>query len=152
MKGNIIMKFIEHCYNPENGHTTVIMQHLGVKFVGEAQLNPEGDDPGNKIAGGKIAEARAMIKALKYERKIAKAKADEAIDFVKAIECYAKFNKEDESAKTVYRQLNQRIKKVNDLADKINEQYENIDNWISNRAIFLKRLEKLKEEKTEKVN
>ena len=94
----------------------------------------------------------SVIKALKYERKIAKAKADEAIDFVKAIECYAKFNKEDESAKTVYRQLNQRIKRVNDLADKINKQYENINNWISNRAIFLKRLEKLKEEKTEKVN
>ena len=89
----------------------------------------------SEYAGCSYAEIRATIKGLKYERKLAKQKADEAIDFVKACECYSTFDKESPSAKAMYRQLNQRIKKVNDLADEINDLYRALDIAIKRREI-----------------
>jgi len=131
------MKFICSSYNKEDGISHVCVQHLGKKFNGFATAHP--DDRGNwsELAGCSYAETRAMIKALKYERKIAKQKADEAIDFVKSCECYSKFNKDDPSAKAMYRQLNQRIRRVNDLADEINDLYKALDTSIRRREIIL---------------
>ena len=35
------MKFIESSYNSETGESKVVMQHLGVKFVGTAKVHPD---------------------------------------------------------------------------------------------------------------
>lgn len=138
-----IMKFISSSYDPETGISKVVMQHLGIKFTGTARLHPE-DERGSSFAGCEYAEIRAIIKALKYERKLAKQKADMAIDFVKSCECYKKFTKESPSAKAVYRQLNQRIKKVNDITDEINHYLLLLDKNIHSRQIVLNALEKKK--------
>ena len=137
------MKFIESGYNPTTGISYVVMQHLGKKFKGIAKLNP-AESEGSSYAGCYYAELRAKIKALKYERTLAKQKSDMALDFVKSIEGYSKFNKEDPSAKAVYRQLNQRIKKVNDLADQINAIYEELDSAIRRRDIVTKAIDRKK--------
>ena len=120
------MKFISSSYDKTTGKSQVVMQHLGVKFIGNAQVHPDEFDKASEYAGCYYAELRATIKALKYERIIAKGEADICRNFVKSIECYSKFNKEDESAKSLYRQLNQKIKKVNDLADEINDLYKRL--------------------------
>lgn len=143
------MKFIASYYNKETGKATVIIQHLSKKFVGEAFLNPEEKEKGSEFAGCKYAEIRATIKALKYERKIAKEAADQAIDFVKSCNCYANFDSDSKTAKAIYRQLNQRIKRVNDLADQINKLYFELDNSIKNRDIILKAIE---QKKAKKIN
>ena len=137
------MKFIESGYNPTTGISYVVMQHLGKKFKGIAKLNPS-EPEGSSYAGCYYAELRAKIKALKYERALAKQKSDMALDFVKSIEGYSKFNKEDPSAKVVYRQLNQRIKKVNDLADQINTTYKELDSAIRRRDIVTKAIDRKK--------
>ena len=137
------MKFIESGYNPTTGISYVVMQHLGKKFKGIAKLNPS-EPEGSSYAGCYYAELRAKIKALKYERTLAKQKSDMALDFVKSIEGYSKFNKEDPSAKAVYRQLNQRIKKVNDLADQINAIYKELDSAIRRRDIVTKAIDRKK--------
>ena len=133
------MKFICSSYDPESGLSTVIVQHLGVKFTGFAKRHPDDEAISSELVGGTYAEMKATIKALKYERKLAKQKADEALDFVKAVENYAKFNKEDPAAKSMYRQLNQRIKKVNDLADEINELYNDYYTLIHQRDKIIKK-------------
>lgn len=143
------MKFISADYNKENGHSTVIMQHLGRKFIGEARLNPAEAEKGSEYTGCKYAEIRATIRALKYERQIAKEAADQAIDFVKSCNCYAKFDSESETAKAVYRQLNQRIKRVNDLTDEINNLYKELNDSIFHREIMLNAIAK---NKAKKVN
>lgn len=142
------MKFISSTYDPETGTSTVVMQHLGEKFKGEAKIHPEEVDKKSEFAGCSYAETRATIKGLKYERKLAKEKADEAIDFVKSCEGYANFDKEDPSAKVMYRQLNQRIKRVNDLADEINDLYKTLEISIRRRDLILKAIDtkKSKEE------
>jgi hypothetical protein len=143
------MKFISSSFDPETGHSVVVMQHLGKKFSGEASVHPDEKENMSEYAGCHIAEARATIKALKYERDIAKKDAEAARYFVKTCEDYNKFNKEDDTAKCMYRQLNRRIKKVNDLADNINFLYKDIYFTIKAREKTLKTLKTLKESKAD---
>lgn len=138
------MKFISSSYDPNTYTSTVIMQHLGKKFIGTAHATEQDQEKASEYAGCAYAELKATIKALKYERKIAKERADQAYDFVKAIQCYSKFNKDSASAKVVYRQLRQRIKRVNDLTDQINEVYKNLDYSIHHREVILEVFKKKK--------
>ena len=139
------MKFIRSSYDATTGVSTVVMQHLGRKFTGEARLNPAEQEKGSEYAGCYYAELRATIKALKYERQLAKEKSDMALDFVKSVEGYSKFEKDDPSAKAMYRQLNQRIKKVNDLADEINGYYTELEYAIRHRSAVLDAIKQKKE-------
>ena len=139
------MKFIESSYNEHSGISTVIMQHLGEKFKGIARLHPDDKENASNYAGCEYAEIRAKIKALKYERAIAKNKSDMAIDFIKSIEGYTKFDKNSDSAKVMYRQLNQRIKRVNDLTDEINSLMDELDKKIHRRTIVTNAIKRKKE-------
>ena len=131
------MKFISSSFDFDTGISEVVVQHLGKKFIGTAKLHPDDKDKVSNYTGCQIAEMRATIKALKYERKIAKNKSDMALDFIKSVENYTKFNKEDESAKSMYRQLNRRIKEVNDITDQINELYYEIDMLPRKKSVIL---------------
>lgn len=139
------MKFISSSYDPETGLSTVVMQHLGIKFTGTAQLHPDDKENASKYGGCVIAEFRAAIAAYKYERKLAKQKADEAIDFMKACEGYSNFDKNSPTAKIMYRQVNRRIKKVNDITDKINELLKQIEQQQYKRKIVLSAIKRRKE-------
>lgn len=120
------MKFISSSFDPKTGISTVVMQHLGEKFEGIAKVHPDERDHMSELGGCYIAEIRATIKALKYERNLLKQEAEAARYFVKTCEDYSKFNKDDDTAKCMYRQLNRRIKKVNDIADTINNCYKEL--------------------------
>ena len=139
------MKFISSTYTPDYGESFVEMQHLGVKFFGSANCHPEDKKNASEYAGCALAELRATLAALKYERKFAKMKSDEALDFVKACEGYAKFDPESDTAKVMYRQLNRRIKRVNDLTDQINDLLEKIKTFGQRRQIILNALKRKKE-------
>lgn len=136
------MKFISSSYNKETGEATVVMQHLGVKFTGTAIAHPDELDVASEYTGCWYAETRATIKALKYERQLAKNKADMALDFIKSCECYAKFNKNDETAKGMYKQLNVRIQKVNDLTDKINDLLWQLKSTMEKNSIVYNKLKR----------
>lgn len=138
------MKFINSSYDPDTGISKVTMQHLGKKFLGIAKLNPDAKETASEFAGCYYAEIRAKINALKYERNKAKEEAEICRKFVKSIECYSKFNAKEDSAKSIYRQLNRRIKKVNDLAYQINNLLIHLDKSIHDRNIVLKAFEKRK--------
>ena len=139
------MKFISSEYASHLGRAIVTMQHLGKKFVGIANAHPDDAENASEYAGCALAELRATVRALKYERKIAKNKSDEALDFVKACEGYAKFDPESDTAKVMYRQLNRRIKRVNDLTDQINDLLEKIKIFGQRRQIILNALKRKKE-------
>ena len=138
------MKFIDSSYDEKEGISCVTMQHLGKKFTDFATVHPDDKENASSYAGCEYAEIRATIRALKYERKIAKQKADEAIDFMKSCTGYAKFDKNSDTAKVMYRQMNQRIKRVNDLTDMINELMDELDKKIHRRAIVTRAIERKK--------
>ena len=138
------MKFIKSSWDYDSGYSIVIMQHLGKKFIGIAKINPEDPNPKSEYFGGMCAEIKATIKALKYERKLLKNKSDMALDFVKSLECYKDFSKDDPAAKLVYKQLQKRIDKVNDITDEINSLYKELDLLVHRRNIVLKAMDRKK--------
>lgn len=140
------MKFIDSAYDEISGLSETTVQHLGTKFTGYAQVHPEEEKP-SKYAGCRFAELRAEIEALKYERQLLKNKADMALDFVKSLECYANFDKESETAKCIYRQLNKRIDKVNKKTDEINSKLQELDISIRQRAIVINAMDRKKDKK-----
>ena len=129
------MNFVSSHYI--NYTTRVVVEHLGKEFEGFAYLHPDDMDRASEYVGGDIAETRATIKALKYERKLLKEKCEECRKFVKACNGYKNFDKDSPTAKVVFRQLNRRIKEVNDLTDEINELYKSIDKFLWKRDLIL---------------
>lgn len=145
------MKFISSSYNEKTGVATVIVQHMGRKFTGKAKVHPEEKYP-SEFAGCSYAEIRAEIKALKYERKLAKNKADMAIDFIRSCQCYKNFDRESETAKTLYRQISKRVSRVNNITDEINLRLKELEFSIKKREVTLKTLANRKRTKENKEN
>lgn len=143
------MRFINSMYDSKTGYSTVTIEHMGKRFFGTASLHPDDKDKASKYAGCAYAETRAEIKALKYERKIVKEKAEECRKLVKACEQYKNWDKDSPSAKIIYRQLNVRIKKVNKLTDAINHKMKNLEKSIWKRDITVKAFER---NRSKKVN
>lgn len=133
-----------HLWSDDDGISYATVKHLNKLFTGLAHLHPKDKDRESQFAGCDIAEQRAQIKALKYELKLKKEKCDECRNFVKACECYKNWDKESPSAKVVYRQLNRRIKEVNDLIDTINRKMDNLDRFIKRRDTVLGAIERKK--------
>ena len=141
------MKFISSMYDSKTGYSTVTIEHMGKRFFGTASLHPDDKDRASKYAGCSYAETRAQIRALKYERRLAKKEAEEFRKFVKACEQYKNWDKNSPSAKIVYRQLNIRIKKVNKLADEINKKMRDLGKAIWKRDITIQAFERNKSKK-----
>ena len=137
------MKFINSFYNEEFKKSYVEVKHLGKIFEGTACCHPE--DTPSHFFGCYIAELRAEIKALKYERKIAKEEAEICRKFCQSCLQYAKFDSKDASAKSMARQLSVKINKVNDLTAEINDRIMLIQREILERKRFLDKVNKIKE-------
>lgn len=132
------MKFISSLYDSLTGFSSVVIEHMGVNFIGTARLHPDDAANASEIAGCSYAESRACIEALKYERSLAKKDAETCRNYIKACECYKKWNSESPTAKAAYRQLNRKIKKVNDLTDEINDMMFSLDEAIWKRGVTVK--------------
>lgn len=138
------MKFIRSNYE-EDGHAYVVLEHLKTRFYGNANVHPDDINNASEFAGCILAEMRAQVKALKYERKIAKEEAETCRKFIRACECYKNWDKESQSAKILYKQLNYKIKRVNKLTDEINDLLFKINKYIVERDITLKAFERNKQ-------
>lgn len=117
------MKFISSDYDKETGISTVTIEYKKEKFTGTAKLHPEDKDSVSEVYGGTIAETRAIIKALKKERKVLIEEAEVCRKFIKACSQCKNWDKESSTAKVAYRQLNLKIKAANKKADEINNAY-----------------------------
>ena len=137
------MKFIKCEY--KDNVTIVTMEHLGLTFKGKARCIDEDMLHFSKIRGGEIAEERATIKALKYEREMEKRKCEEIRKFVKACRCYKNWENDSKTAKVIYRQLNRRIAKVNKITDEINYRLETISRMCNYQRVVLTSLDQAKD-------
>jgi hypothetical protein len=111
------MYFIDSKTFPKEGTSYAFIRHNKRIYEGKARLHP--DDAFSEFTGCRYAETRAKIKALRAEYRKKKASCEECRKFVRAVTQYNQFNAKDPSAKAMFRQLNRRIKEVNDLANEI---------------------------------
>ena len=127
--------------------TVVEVMHRGKKYQGIARVHPDDDGRASEYTGGFIAETRAMIAALKEERKALKEECEACRKFVRACTSYKNFDKDSPTAKAVFRQLNRKIKRVNELTDEINALYKSIDKGLWTRNLILNSIEAKKDKK-----
>lgn len=139
------MKFKSSWFNGKT--TTVEVTHRGKTYTGVARVHPDDEEHVSEYTGGFIAETRAMIAALKEERKALKEECEACRKFVRACSSYKNFNKESPTAKAVFRQLNRKIKRVNELTDEINGLYKSIDKGLWTRNLILNSIEAKKDKK-----
>ena len=138
------MQLKESIFNKAAGISICEVKHKGKIYRGVAHLHPDDEKDGlaSKYTGCRYAELRAEIKALKDEYKKEKAACEECRKFVKACSQYKNFDKESPTAKAIFRQLNRRIKKVNELVDLINKKLSDLDMAIRQKDIVHKALER----------
>ena len=143
------MKFIDEqeviVTKKDGGYTRkniVFLEHMGEEFIGEARLHPDDKDYYSAIVGGTIAEARATIKALKYELKVKKDLYKTQKNFVKACEQYKNFDKTSSTARAIYRQLNRLRKQIREIQTDIQEITDIIAAGIKKREKFIQRTKK----------
>lgn len=139
------MYLINSCFTERTGVSSCTVKHKGKIYTGYAKLHPEDQEKSSRFSGCQLAELRAEIKALKDELKQEKEKCEEIRKFVKACGQCSKWSSEDASTKVVYRQLNRRIKRVNQIVDMINERELQIMRLINQRDIIIKALDRNKE-------
>lgn len=136
------MKFLTSITKPEKGISKVFIEHMGRTFVGYAKKHPE--DNWSEFTGCRYAEERAEIKALKAELKKKKHDCDECKKFVTAVSQYAEFDPKSPTARAMFRQLNRRIKAVNDIISLINEKEFNLRVAIRQQDGFNNRINQMK--------
>ena len=136
------MHLISSYFNEETGKSIVEVKHKKRIYHGTARLHPEDMDKASKYAGCRFAEIRAEIKALKTEHRKEKEACEEIHKFVRACAQYKNFDETSPTAKAMYRQLHRRIKRVNDLADLINQKLQDLETTIKQKEIVGNALEK----------
>ena len=136
------MRFLDSGTVKETGYSTVIIEHKGNKYVGQAKCHP--DDTFSEFTGCRYAQERAEIKALKDEWKQKKHDCDECRKYLIAVSQYAGFDKESSTAKAMFRQLNRRIKEVNKLAEIISQKQFNLQIAIRQQDGFNNKIEQMR--------
>lgn len=112
------IKFVTAKTNPKERTSNVIVEMNGELFSGKAKCHEE--DAWSEFTGCRFAEQRAEIAALKDYRRKKKEECENIRKFIRSLNCYKNFDKESPTAKVIYRQLNKRIKEVNEITDEIN--------------------------------
>ena len=132
------MKLISSYFN--EGVSLCEIQHKKKIYLGISRVHPDDLHSSSMVFGGTIAEKRAQIRALTDELKKEKSSCDECRKFVKACVGYKNFDKNSPTAKAMFTQLNKRIKRVNQIVDRINELEEEVQKDIQKRDIVVRAL------------
>ena len=136
------MRFKDSGTVKETGYSTVIVEHKGNEYMGQAKCHP--DDEFSEFTGCRYAQERAEIKALKDELKQKKHDCDECRKYIVAVSQYAGFDKESPTAKAMFRQLNRRIKEVNKLVEIISQRQFNLQVAIRQQDSFNSKIEQMR--------
>lgn len=63
------MKYPVYTWDEKIGVATCTFAYKNERFVGKARCHPEDEDMKNKLTGSTLAEWRALIKLLKFQKK-----------------------------------------------------------------------------------
>lgn len=138
------MKIIYEMLDESFRKSLITVRYRGKNYTGVAYCHK--DDNWSNYFGGRIAEARAQIKALKDKLKERTMEFKAIENFMKSVESYKTFNKESDIAKSMYKQINVRKKELIKLRTDI----EKLEDYIkANIEVMDKFSLKMKKEKKE---
>lgn len=110
--------FISSDIDPVTRTSKVTIKMNGKEYTAKSVCALE--DNFSKFTGCRFAEIKARIKGMKDLYRKEKRNCEECRKFVNAVSQYAGFDPKSPEARMMFRQLNRRIKRVNDIATQIN--------------------------------
>lgn len=139
------MRLVYSNYDKESGKSTVLMEHEGKQYMGNAYFNKEEEKcPPNAFFGLRIAEKRAIIEYFKEKKAINKIKQQALESFKKDLDTYVYDGVLEEGLyETILKKLDEHIKYYGKTSkhykDTIETQRKNIIEEVKLRQQFLKK-------------
>lgn len=134
-------EYIEFAFDEKLGYARCLIIYKGQAFEGGAKCHPDDMDMVSERTGCCIAEARAMIKLMRFKRDYEIKPALKAIKHLHGnMQTSTKYNKQSYEAKVVYNQLKALQKELDAINSDINEEKKYLKEYIDKKDIFYNRL------------
>jgi hypothetical protein len=134
-------KKITYSYNEMEREAIFTINYGGASFTGKARCHPEDNDFGNERTGLIIAEARANIKLMKFQRRF---EIQPKIDVLKHIlanmETSKQYAPKSYEAKSIRSQLRAAQEAYDQLTQDIIDEEKSLKEYIDNKTILYTKL------------
>lgn len=134
------MRLVYSNYDKESGKSTILMEHEGKQYMGNAYFNKEEEKyPPNAFFGLRIAEKRAIIEYWKERKNINRTKACAIESLLKDLQNTEENLEGNSIVEKIERHLKHYKQEVANYQSAIDSQRKEIKKEIEVRQQFLKR-------------
>ena len=134
------MRLVYSNYDKESGKSTILMEHEGKQYMGNAYFNKEEEKyPPNAFFGLRIAEKRAIIEYWKERKNINRTKACAIESLLKDLQNTEENLEGNSIVEKIERHLRHYKQEVANYQSAIDSQRKEIKKEIEVRQQFLKR-------------
>lgn len=127
-------------FDKETGITTCIITDGNDVFYGIAKCAPEDRDMMNENTGCIIAENRASVKMLQYQRNILKYKYDAIHQYIYTINQSKKYNSNDYYVRQAFRQMRMYKEDIATIDEYIDKLKTSLRQFINDKDNFYKKI------------
>ena len=145
-------RFIDSTFDADTLISTATIEHGNCQYTGQTKVAKEDMDKISKYTGCRFAEMKAEILMLKDELRKAKFNYKICQDFIKSVSCLKSFDKESQSAKAAYHQLNKRKQAVEMLEIELETKRNDFLIAIQQRDIVTRAIQRKKDKEAQVKN
>lgn len=128
-------------YNQDLGIAICYIEEYGEIFIGTAACHPDDKDVMSKFTGCEIANCRAYIELLRYEKKsILEPQLKALKQLFYSINKSKKFNKESYEARAIWRQIRLKEAEIADIKAEIIDEKQYLKEYIEKKEELHQRL------------
>ena len=134
-----------YTWDPNTGTASCIIEYDGLTFCGIAKCHPNDEDMQSEKVGMYIAELRAKIKFMQYQKRIDRAKVDALKNLLFSMDRSKHFDRNSYAIKRLYKHLKAAIVDVENDRKLIEDYRIEIKRYIDTKDIFYKYIRRNRE-------
>ena len=134
-----------YSWDPNTGTASCIIEYDGLTFCGIAKCHPNDEDMQSEKVGMYIAELRAKIKFMQYQKRIDRAKDDEIKNLLFSMDRSKHFDCNSYAVKRLYKHLKAAMLEVENDRKLIEDYRIEIKRYIDTKDIFYKYIRRNRE-------
>ena len=134
-----------YTWDPNTGTASCIIEYDGLTFCGIAKCHPNDEDMQSEKVGMYIAELRAKIKFMQYQKRIDRAKDDEIKNLLFSMDRSKHFDCNSYAVKRLYKHLKAAMLEVENDRKLIEDYRIEIKRYIDTKDIFYKYIRRNRE-------
>ena len=134
-----------YSWDPNTGTASCIIEYDGLTFCGIAKCHPNDEDMQSEKVGMYIAELRAKIKFMQYQKRIDRAKVDALKNLLFSMDMSKHFDCNSYAVKRLYKHLKAAMLEVENDRKLIEDYRIEIKRYIDTKDIFYKYIRRNRE-------